>query len=202
MVLAGMVLGSSAVAAPLHEAVTSGDPAQVYALITPDLDINAMDYHGMTAIQLAVRDDNLEIMEILISNGADVNIAVTHRKYTPLHIAAYGKKIEIATLLINNGADVNQLDKDGATALHLAVRRGSDEMVNLLIARGADVNSQDFEDYTPLHNAAWNGHLGIVKMLVNQGADINLASYDGNTPLSCTKKHPEVRKFLEISGAL
>ena len=31
----------------------------------------------MTAIQLAVRDDNIEIMEILIGNGADVNIAVT-----------------------------------------------------------------------------------------------------------------------------
>lgn len=74
-------------------------------------------------------------------------------------------------------------------------------MVNLLIANGADVNAQDFEDYTPLHNAAWNGHLEIVKTLVNQGANINLASYDGSTPYSCTRKHPEVREFLEVLGA-
>jgi ankyrin repeat protein len=201
--LFGLVFVSGIAAAPLHQAVLSGDVAQFHALVTPE-NINEKDDSGMTAIQLAVRESNIEIMKILIVNGADVNIAVTRAKFTPLHIAAYGNKAEMANLLITNGADVNQLNKDGATPLHFAVRRGNTEIAALLIANGADVNATDFEDYTPLHNAAWNGHLGVVEMLVNNGADINLASYDGRTPYRCAinGKKPEVAAFLEKLGAL
>lgn len=192
---------SSIAAAPLHQAVLSGDTAQVHALITPEK-INEKDDNGMTAIQLAIRESNVEIIKILISNDADVNIAVTRAKLTPLHVAAFGNNAEVANLLVTNGADVNQLDKDGASPLHFAVRRGNTEIAALLIANGADVNATDFEDYTPLHNASWNGHLETVELLVSKGANINLPSYAGVTALHCARKHPEVKDFLEKSGAV
>ena len=214
--LFGLVFGSSVTATPLHEAVLSGDAARVQALITPNLKINERDSSGVAAIHLAVLESNIELIEILINNGADVNIAVNSSRtesrfhahlheFTPLHIAANFhftanlNSFEMAGLLIANGADVNQKSDDGQSPLHIAVRGGNDRLVELLIANGADVNAKDFEDYTPLHNAAWNGRLGVVEVLVSNGADINASAYDGRTPYRCAtrKNHQDVTAFFE-----
>lgn len=202
MLMLGLSFGSQVTAAPIHDAVSSGDVNRVYALIGPDLAIDEKDFGGMTAIQMAVRDENLEIMKILIDNGADVNIGSTRLKFTPLQIAARRGNVEMVTLLIASGADVNLPDHEGASALHFAVRSGENEAVDLLITNGAEVNAIDYEEYTPLHNAAWNGHLETVELLVSKGADINLTSYDGHTVYSCAEKNPEVADFLERLGAV
>jgi len=200
----GLSFGSQVTAAPIHDAVSSGDVDRVYALISPDLEINEKTFGGMTAIQLAVRDDNLEIMKVLIDNGADVNVGVTRLKITPLQIAARRGNVEMANLLIASGAKVNQPDHEGASALHFAVRSGKNDIAELLISNGAEVNSKDNEEYTPLHNAAWNGHLETVELLVNNGADINLTTYDGRTAYSCAvnSKKTEVAEFLERLGTV
>ena len=204
VLILGLSFGSQVTAAPIHDAVSSGDINRVYALINPELAINEKDIGGMTAIQLAVRDDNLEIIKLLIDSGADVNIGSTRLKFAPLHIAARRGDAEMVDLLIANGAEVNLPDHEGGSALHFAVRAGENEIAELLIAHGAEVNVKDSEDYTPLHNAAWNGHLDTVELLVSNGADINLTTYDGHTAYSCAidGKNPEVADFLAKLGAM
>ncbi|MBT8435374.1 MAG: ankyrin repeat domain-containing protein [Gammaproteobacteria bacterium] len=209
----GPVAGPVA-AGPLHEAIKSGDSEQAHALITPGLDINARDSSGMAAIHFAVYGDHIELVEMLLGQGADVNIAVDSsrdfgffapfRKFSPLHIAIHLNRLEIASLLIAHGVEVNQKTDDGQSALHLAVRKGTDRLVQLLIDNGADVNAKDFEEYTPLHNAAWNGHIGVVEMLVSNGADVNASAYDGYTPYRCAirKNRTEVVAFLEKLGVV
>lgn len=202
-------------AGPLHETVKSGDSGQAHALITPDLDINERDSSGMAAIHFAVFKGHIELVEMLLDNGAEVNIAVKSSRaklrlnvplheFSPLHIAAHLNEPEIAGLLIALGADVNQRTDAGESPLHLAVRRGNDQLVELLIANGAHVDAKDFEDYTPLHNAAWNGRLAVVEMLVNSGADINATAYDGRTPYSCAvrKNHQNVIGYLKKLGVV
>ncbi|MCP4334372.1 MAG: hypothetical protein GY785_17075 [Gammaproteobacteria bacterium] len=204
ILILGLPFGSQLTAAPLHDAVSTGDVDRVYALISPDLEINEKTFGGMTAIQLAVRDDNLEIMKLLIDNGADVNVGVTRLKIAPLQIAARNGNVGMANLLIVSGANVNQPDHEGASALHFAVRGGKNDIAELLISNGAEVNAKDNEEYTPLHNAAWNGHLETVELLVNNGADINLTTYDGRTAYSCAvnSKKTEVAEFLERLGTV
>ena len=218
----GSVLGSAA-AGPLHDAVIARDMGQIHTLIAQGLDINKRDASGVTAIHLAVLDGNVELLDFLISKGAEVNIAVksiraksrfhTHlHKYAPLHIAANfhhsaiadSNSIEMASLLIAHGAVVNQETDANESPLHIAVRKGNGRMVELLIANGADVNAKDFEDYTPLHNAAWNGHLGVVELLVNSGADVNASAYDGRTPYYCalTKNRQDVISYFEKLGVV
>jgi ankyrin repeat protein len=200
----GLSFGSQVTAAPIHDAVSSGDINRVLALIGPELAINEKNFGDMTAIQMAVRDDSPDIVKLLINSGADVNIGSTRLKFTPLHIAARKGDAELVNLLIDSGSVVNLPNHEGTSALHYAVRAGKNEIVELLIANGAEINIKDFEDYTPLHNAAWNGHLETVELLVSNGADINLATYDGHTAYRCAidGKNSDVADFLEKLGAV
>ena len=55
-------------------------------------------------------------MELLINNGANINI-VNNYGYTPLTVASLSGDLEIVNLLISNGADINIHDNYGNTAL-------------------------------------------------------------------------------------
>lgn len=64
-----------------------------------------------------------EIVDLLIKNGADVNIENSDKK-TPLYLAANGGFDKIVKILIENGADLNYKTTDEKTALHLASMNG------------------------------------------------------------------------------
>jgi hypothetical protein len=156
--LPGALSGPGLLAAPLHDAVRAGDLAEVSTLVVSAPDINEADSYGVTALQLAVRKNNLKIVEFLVTNGADLDIMDPRLKYTALHKAAYKGNFAIMELLVGSGGNVDLRNDQGASPLHLAARKGHDKIAELLIANGAGVNARDAKEYTPLHNAAWNGH--------------------------------------------
>lgn len=98
-------------------------------------------------------EPNIEIIKLLIENGADVNQTNEH-KSTPLHYAVElkNKGTEIIKLLIDKGADVNAKDSAGNTPLHCAVSN-SLENTKILIDNGADVNAKSRNGETPLNTA-------------------------------------------------
>jgi RNA polymerase sigma factor (sigma-70 family) len=77
---------------------------------------------GAMALHLAVARDDRAAVELLLAQGADVNIQNTGGM-TPLHIAAIMQRPEMARLLLAQGADVNAPSKFGHTPLHLSVLR-------------------------------------------------------------------------------
>ena len=82
-------------------------------------------------LHLATQKGRTEIVELLISAGADVNARTAFFitcEETPLHLAAWDGHKEIAELLIVNGANVNVRDKGsgrlagrGRTPIDLAI---------------------------------------------------------------------------------
>lgn len=65
---------------------------------------------------------NLKIVELLIDNGADVNIK-DDRSMTALHYNIINTRdnLEFTKLLIEKGADINCKNKSNETPLHLAI---------------------------------------------------------------------------------
>ncbi|NYZ77213.1 ankyrin repeat domain-containing protein [Candidatus Micrarchaeota archaeon] len=74
-----------------------------------------------------------EIVELLISKGAEVNGVNTNLGLTALMFAEYGA----SEILIAHGADVNAKDAFGDSVLVHAKRRGRDDIVGLLEKHGA-----------------------------------------------------------------
>jgi cytochrome c len=123
----------------------------------------------------AAKDGNIELIEKLITQGADINEGTGFA--TPLYFAIKQGHSDAAELLIERGADVNA-PSIGGTPLHAASRAGLAELVRLLLDRGADPNARTTTQ-TPLHLAARNGHIEVVRVLLARGADLNaVTEYD------------------------
>lgn len=95
---------------------------------------------GQLALHLAARGGFNSIINVLLNNGARLNMTDVQGR-TALHYAVDGGHAETLKLLLSWGADSLVLDSDGLSCLHLAASSGHELMVRLLIAHGADPNS-------------------------------------------------------------
>lgn len=67
---------------------------------------------------MALKANHKAVAELLISNGANVNVKGGDEK-TPLHLACHEGLTLVAELLISNGANINVRDRDYRTPLDL-----------------------------------------------------------------------------------
>jgi ankyrin repeat protein len=93
-------------------------------------------------LMFAARGGHLEIVKLLLDQGADVNPQVERGGWfgaTPLEAAAALGHVEVMRLLIERGADVNVKDEHGETLLDRLKRtRGAKrEAIDLLTSHGA-----------------------------------------------------------------
>jgi uncharacterized protein len=117
-------------------------------LIAAGADVNAHADPGFTALHCAASRGRLELTQMLIDAGANVDSmpSVGGRFYgersTPLHEAIRGGHSRVAALLIAAGAALNVRDSAGCTPLHYAVRLGHAEAAKILLDAGADVDAE------------------------------------------------------------
>ena len=82
--------------------------------------------------------NHLEVAELLIEYGADVNAKANNGR-TPLHFASAKNNNEIARLLISKGADVNAKRNDGLTPFDEA---NESETAELLRKHRANISEE------------------------------------------------------------
>ncbi|CAB0030627.1 unnamed protein product [Trichogramma brassicae] len=106
---------------------------------------------------LALRAKNKRIVELLLDNGADPNLADA-KGSTPLHMMSKNKYdsfwAEILLERCNEGfkpVRIDARDRMGNTPLLLALSRGHRTLVDFLLRRGADPNLASAKGLTPLH---------------------------------------------------
>ncbi len=160
-----------------------------------------------TALQLAARLGNIEIIQILLEIGANVDAPPQRYGGTALQYAASRGHTEIVQLLLDAGAAV-EAKRGRMTALQGAAKGGHCWIVELLLKRKAEVDarSRSTAEGTPLQLAAKGGHLRTVRLLLDWHAEINCQSPGlYATPLqaaACQGSLEVVRLLLETGATV
>jgi ankyrin repeat protein len=166
--------------------------------------INACDGWGRTLLQEACYDGHKNIVELLVSKGADVN-SKDKMGHGPLHLSCSQGHRDISELLISKGAHVNA-DYGKGSPLYQACSGGHRDVAELLISKGADMKVKSKSGNTLLHSACISGHKDVVELLISKGADVNARNIGGNTPLTIVKtfggsRTEEIKALLLKHGA-
>ena len=182
----------------LISAIKDNNSGKVRSLISNINDINGpFEYEShshWTFLILACNYASFEVVEMLVTAGADVN-EPDECNQTALYWTSvrddHNDSVEIADLLLNNGLDVNvQADKrDGRTALIGAILKGNDGLVDRFIKAGSDPNLTMDNDGSAFYFTAQypdeEAACKMAKSLIAAGADINLQnSVDGGTAIN------------------
>lgn len=124
----------------LRDASYQGDISQIKNLTEryPDLNVNATDEYGQTALYIACKKNQANAAKVLL-NQPNINVnQATILGNSPLLIAAWNDNNELAKLLLEHNADVNQrTNKDrpyhgSVNAADIAKERGNEELVKHL----------------------------------------------------------------------
>lgn len=169
--------------------------------------------NNTTALMWAVKYRYMDMVDYLITNGADPTIktdsgdnvliqALEHKLLDEHSIINLWKKVKKVSFI-----DVNFTNKNGHNMLHMCVRRDWEQVLkilltekvakyfpksNFLIKLKPDVDAANFNGVTPLMLACFRNNIKIIEILIKAGADILKEDNHGRMPLcyaisSCMK---------------
>jgi len=147
-----------------------------------NIDIADPEYDGMTPLMKAAKSGAVQISQLLIVSGADIN-AKTNSGVTVLMLAAAGGSSELVDELIHHGAEILARDNSGKTALYWAAEWGNTEIIQLLIENGSDINQADSDGISPIMIAANSLNPSSYFYLIQRGADPTLTAKNGTNAL-------------------
>ncbi|KAK0657865.1 ankyrin repeat-containing domain protein [Cercophora newfieldiana] len=161
--------------------------------------VDAHDLSGYTPLVLASRRGQAEVVELLLTKGANAALSDSEYGQAPLMWAAENGHDKVVEILLPK-SDVGARAKNGFTALHFASYQGHATCAEMLIEAGAALEATD-RDYgqSCLSWAAENGHLETVKVLIKAGAKMYSVEPCGKVPIwfALRRGHELIKAFIE-----
>lgn len=186
-----------------------GSPAIANLLLSKKVDINKANNEGNTPLHTAALRGRSDIIQYLISAGADssiknnkgqtyrdmvtdpkllLNLPVDEKGNTQLTHAVLDGNIKQIKTLLEEGADPNiGSSKLHITPLHWACQLERPDIVSLLLKYKANPNVQDMYWKTPLHYAVEGKNLKVIELLLKDWADPEIEDKKGKTPYDLAK---------------
>ena len=142
-----------------------------------DINLDFQSGAGITALMIAVENNNIGVVKLLIDKGVDLNVLNSFDR-SALMIAIGCGNIEIAILLIKEDSiNLDFQDETGFRVLMTVILEeniNNIELPSLLIKQGADLNIQDYEGETALMIAIGCENIEIAILLIKEDSlDIN-----------------------------
>lgn len=151
--------------------------------------VNLIHPNGFTPLQIAAFHNHLEIVILLLKNGADLEVR-DKNGYLAIHWAAKRGAFPIVKCFLDLDKKkklINDRGEYGRTPLHMSVHNGRMKVTHLLLEQGADINAQtESGDHclTPLHEAVNMRNFNMVQLLTSYfSLNIMLTDENGRTPL-------------------
>ena len=196
------------------KAVAKNDYTTIKKMLDNGLDPNLKGKGSAQAglLNTACNRGRVKIVQLLLSRGADVNLAGNQGRTPMMGAARNAKTLDILKILIKKGANIQAVDDHGVSVFDNAVigvvsRQTSMESLKFLVNQGLNVNKSTLKGkttgYTALMMAARSNHIELAKYLISKGANVNANAEQGDTPLSIAmeEKHKKMMALLKKHGA-
>lgn len=163
-----------------HRAVLKLEGLEINHLPTllaklPEVDINAIDTWGLTALSWAASRKDSEAVEVLLAQGADPDKADA-RSNTPLMRTTDLRCLE---LLLKGGASIDAQDNQGQTALFYATQSGP--CTEMLLQHGASIDLVErSHGLTAAYFCVCNNRAEGLRVLLQHHADFRICAIDGS----------------------
>ena len=166
-----------AVSRGLQEASEYGAIDVVQLLHQSGADINWPNSVNGTALHVAARRGNANLVRFLFEQGATLTES---RGGVGLLLAARKGHRGVVQILLDHGANINESD-NRYSALSAAAKNGDYSMVQFLLNKGIDIQARHVGPSALEFAAEW-GREDIVRLLVERGVPIN-GRKGGNSPM-------------------
>ncbi|XP_014286854.1 putative ankyrin repeat protein RF_0381 isoform X2 [Halyomorpha halys] len=178
----------------LHLAATKFWNETLKALLDGGLEINETNYLGETALFQAVKVGNVQGVEILLEQGADINIAPEGKNYLFM-TALESQNLDMVKTFLKGRTVPKFHSENGDTILHFLAQSGNAELLKAIRDKNLSTNIKNYDGLAPIHLTSESS---IIKILFEMGADINIKTEEGETALYCAS----ARGALELVRAL
>lgn len=173
-----------------------GDSTPVVArLLLSNADPNVASVHGRTPLHLAAaaQHGEVEVVELLLRHGADVQAQTHDRHSQALHMAVRIGRADTCFHLLKKGAQVDRPLKSGVTPIMLAVYYNNKSMLRFLMSNGGDVRYKTPQyGETAMHTAARVGNVSLAMILLQQGLSVDSSNpFPKSLPTTSPKETEE-----------
>ncbi|XP_068220336.1 uncharacterized protein [Palaemon carinicauda] len=153
-------------------------------LVDDGAEINVrLDKTMAAPFHYAAEYNNVEVLQILLNKGVDINIKSSDNM-NALHFASSQGSIEALEYLLKEGADINaQTRQFGWSPLHISVSNNLLGATQILLDNKAFINIKDHMGLTPLHLSILGRGDTMKILLGTTSVDVNAKDSDGLTPL-------------------
>ncbi len=164
----------------LMKASKGGHLEVVKRFIEMGFDINQKDDKGNTALDYAFSSNKVELVEMMLDEGAKIDLCNTGEDFI-LAWGTYVGSLKVVDKFIEektkpgvwHKCNLEVKDASDVTLLMVAIQKDYVDIAKTLINSGADVNAKDDWGRTPLMYASEKGNLEIVEELVEFDALVN-----------------------------
>lgn len=194
----------------LHLAVKGNQVKIAKMLLEHGADVNVTcfptrEIDCWTPLDLAIIGNNLELIELLLTNELDIDCRSKVR-YPPLVIASLYGSDTAMEMILRRGADVNYCKEEDLIAefpLQAAVISGDLSKLKILLRSvNIQVDKKNLGGETSLHYAMSSPKKSCLQYLLDAGADVNLLNNRGQLPLESNDRKSAASKRLLLKHHL
>lgn len=182
----------------LMKAVAANNSALTSYLLEKGAHANSLNAKGENAL-FYIKENNLEMFELLVRNGADVSQKSTDNSSLLINAAKDGN-FSIVRFLLINGADITAKNDLGHTAFQYIISPygRNEELTKLFMDRGVDINTVDAtHGKSMMFYAIESESMSRIVELKEKGAQLNTIDNSGHRP---TVDDVDIVKYLVENG--
>ena len=195
----------------LLNAVANGQTDAVKALLENGANPNIFSSKDKDSpLLMAVRSNNREIFDLLVSHGADLEQQNANGDF-PLYAAYRNQNLDMFSSLIDKGANLDKpINEHNDTLLTMSIYEGHLSTSEMLVNNGADVNHKTNYGDTPLILAAdqrgdtpeLNKKLaGLIGSMIEKGADMEQTNRWGMNAMDYAVRQDNKELMATLSRA-